>query len=592
MPGNRKRCGQNRLTACSLAGNVPVIFGFLATLILLLLPQNGAAQKLDIFPLSEVRAGQRGIGKTVFSGGRIEEFQVEILGILRDSGPKQSIILARLSGGPLGETGVMQGMSGSPVYINGRLVGAVALAFPFSKEPIAGIRPIEEIFTAPLSARADARIFSAGSSRLVDIATPVAFHGFSTSALERFEPELKKLGLDPRQGVSSGASLPPRMGDPSQLHPGDMISVQLLSGDLSAGADGTVTAIEGKRVYAFGHQFLDSGETDLPFARAEVIALLPNLNTSFKISSPSEWMGAITQDRNTAIAGELGRRAATIPLNIRMQTSAGRVSTYHMQMASIAVLTPLLLQMAIFSTIDASERALGPASYDLRGTAAFQRGLPLLRFDNSYAGDLGVPSLVSSAVASSVGYALSLNLPALRLQEVNLDIRASEKRRLLTITRVTPSKREVLPGDSVELYIVLSSTDGPEERKTVKYQVPVGAPAGPLQFSVTDATSANLAEYARFLGTPPRSPEQAIAFLNGLRDNGKAYMRILRADPSFTVGGETLPDPPPSLGLILARDPSSWNTLLGQGSKMEEIAIDLGDGVVSGSQSVQIQVKR
>jgi hypothetical protein len=620
MSGKRKRCAEKRLPARTPIRGVRTAFALFTFLLSLLSPQKFYGQMPAIFPLSEVRAGQRGTGRTVFSGGRVDEFQVEILGILRNSGPKQSIILARLSGGPLAETGVMQGMSGSPVYIGGRLVGAVALAFPFAKTAITGIRPIEEMLAAGSETRTSERLPDAarmppldasldafdlthipgparggpedGEPTLVDIATPVSFHGFSSSTLRQFEPVLRKLGLAPRQGVSSGGALAPRMGAASRLHPGDMISVQLLSGDMSAGADGTVTAIDGRRIYAFGHQFLGAGQADFPFARSEVIALLPNLNASFKISSPEEWMGSITLDHNTAIAGEIGRRAATIPLSIRLRASNGRVTAYRMEMANSPVLTPLLVQMALYSTIDASERSVGPSTYEIHGTAAFQPELPALRFDNIYAGDVGVPALASAAVASSIAYALALDFPGLRLKNVDLDVRATEKRLLLDISQVTPSKKEVLPGDAVDLYVVLSGTDGSVVRRTVTYHVPIGAPAGILQFSVTDAASANLAEYARFLSSPPRSAAQALDFLNGLRDNRKAYVRILRGDPAFSVGGETLPDPPPSLGLILSKDQSSWNSLLGQGSKMEEIAIDAGGGVVSGSQSVQIQVKQ
>ena len=250
-----------------------------------------------IFPLKDIRPGQHGIGRTVFSGSRIEEFEVEILGVLENMGPKESIILGRLKGGPLATTGVMQGMSGSPIYIDGKLAGAVALSFPYSKDAIAGIRPIEDMLRVqPDGPRMMARQrFVARDARLEEIATPVSFSGFTSATLEHFGAQLREMGMDPRQGVSGGGKPTDHMGNPKDIQPGSMISAQLLSGDYSISADGTVTYIDGDRVYAFGHRFLDSGPSDVPFARAEVLALLPNVSSSFKISAAREWMGTLTE---------------------------------------------------------------------------------------------------------------------------------------------------------------------------------------------------------------------------------------------------------------------------------------------------------
>src|SRR4029079_18061207 len=233
-------------------------------------------------------------------------------------------------------TGVMQGMSGSPVYIDGKLVGAVAMGFPFSKETIAGIRPIEDMLRitpqpaqniASATPRRQTLMASGkmtGETRLEEIATPVSFTGFTPATLEQFAPQLRRMGMDPRQGASGGGSIPDRLGDPRQLEPGSMISVLLISGDMNGGAEGTITAIDGDRVYAFGHRFLGEGSTDLPFARAEVLALMPNLSSSFKISMAREWMGSITSDRETAVSGLTGRQASLIPVQIRVGANAYR----------------------------------------------------------------------------------------------------------------------------------------------------------------------------------------------------------------------------------------------------------------------------
>jgi len=570
-------------------------------LIVCLIVASNVFPQTAIFPLREVHAGLRGIGKTVFSGSKIEEFQVEILGVLENVGPRQSVILARLSGGPLEKTGVMQGMSGSPVYINGRLVGAVALAFNFAKEPIAGIRPIEEMLAingptagavqvarkdVPLAAGSDSE-----SNRLIEIATPISFVGFTSSTLEHFAPELKKLGLDPRQGVSSGGRLPSKLGNPALLHAGDMIAVELLSGDLTMGAEGTVTHVDGNHVYAFGHRFLSVGNTELPFARAEVLTLLPNLSASFKISSPTQWMGTITQDRSTSIYGELGRTADTVPLSIAMKDGHRAPLTYHMQMVNDRALSPFIVQMAIYSSIDATERTLGLASYSLHGLVEFQNGIPPLRLDNTYAGDFNVPLQVSGGVASPLAYLLGAGFDALKIKNISVEIEASERKRLLQIDQITASRKEVHPGDAIDLTVSFSGENGVELQKSVRYTVPIGAPAGTLNFTVADGSYSNTLDYQQLAAALPKSPTQAISFLNNLRPNTNAYVRVWRTDPAFLVQGEDLPDPPPSLGLILAKAQVAQGTWLARGSKIDELRIATGDVVVTGSKTVPVEVK-
>jgi hypothetical protein len=571
-----------------------------------------------IFPLKDVRAGQHGIGKTVFSGNKIEEFQVEVLGILENLGPKQSVILARLSGGEIEKTGIIQGMSGSPVYIDGRLVGAVALGFPFSKDAIAGIRPIEDMLalaetpaapkrTAVLARLSDLRSLPSPAALwnpalhqplksemgdMIDIATPLSFGGFTSGTIEQFGVEMKKFGLEPRQGVSSGGHLPPQLGDPSLLKPGDMISVQLLSGDLSIGADGTVTAIDGNRLFAFGHRFLAVGGTELPFARADVITTLANLSSSFKISSAREWMGTITEDRSTSVFGELGRRAATVPLEIELSGSRHAPLHYNMQMVNDRVLSPFILQLAVFNAIDATERTLGMGTFIMHGEVDFQQAIPPLKLDNTYAGDFGVPLSASLGVASPLAYIMGSGFDSLKVKNIKLSIEASEKKHVLQVDQVAVSKKEIHPGDTIELAVTLAGENGAEILKTVRYQVPIGASTGPLEFTVADAMTANLTEFQQLLGTQPKSPSQVVSFLNGLRPNTNAYIRVWRADTAFEVQGTDLPDPPPSVALLLAKSQATpQNTWVGRGSTIAQMQIGTGDAVVTGSKTVQVEVK-
>jgi hypothetical protein len=554
-----------------------------------------AAAQLAIYPLRDIRAGQHAIGKTVFQGDKIEEFQVDILGVLENVGPRQNIILARLSGGPLAETGVMQGMSGSPVYIDGRLVGAVALAFNFSKEPIAGIRPIEEMLAVGDPQSAPRTIASSKdvslASKLIDIATPVSFSGFTSSTLEQFAPQLKKLGLEPTQGVASGGKLPSKLGAPASLRPGDMIAVELLSGDMSIGAEGTVTAVDGKSIYAFGHQFMSVGNTELPFARAEVLTLLPNLSSSFKISSPLEWMGTITEDRSTSIYGEIGRKAATVPLSITVKDGRRAPLAYHMQMVQDRVLSPYIVQTAVYSAMDATERTLGLASYSLRGGVDFVQNVPPLKLDNTYAGDYNVPLQASSGVSAPLASILGAGFDKLQIKSINLEIEASEHKRLLQVDQVTASPKEVHPGNSVELAVTFTGENGLEMQKVLNYRVPVGAPAGILSFTVSDGSLTNALDYQQMSPSVPKNPTQLVSFLNNLHPNTNAYVRVWRTDPAFEVQGQDLPDPPPSVGLILSKAEAAQGAWIPRGSKVDELQIETGDVVVTGSKTVQVEVK-
>jgi hypothetical protein len=544
----------------------------------------------DVYPLKDIRPGQKGIGRTVFSGSKVEEFQVDILGVLENIGPRQSIILARLSGGPLAETGVIQGMSGSPVYIDGKLVGAVALGFSQAKEAIAGIRPIEDMLRIdPDTKNARAGLtprqrYLSGDLRLEEIATPVSFSGFSATTLEHFGAKLRDLGMDPRQGVSGGGNPPDRLGDPKSLQPGSMISVQLMSGDMSVSADGTVTAIDGDHIYAFGHRFLSSGSTEMPFARAEVLALLPNLASSFKISQAKEWMGTITQDRDTAVTGLTGRRAAMSPLEIKVGGN-----TYHMQVVQDRVMTPLVAQMALFSAIDSTERAVGAATYAIRGRANFDGGS--VKLDNIYSGDVNVAALASIGTAAPLSYALDSGFDAFRLKDIALEVVPLSTRNQLQIADVA-GPRQARPGDDVTLNVMLYGENGAETVKAAHYKIPVGAPLGPLYVTVSDASAANLTDVQNAMGSPARSAEQVFGLLNGLRSNTNAYIRVWRAEPNYTVDGRELPGLPASMAIIAGKtQPGNSNLINARGSKVAEMSIPAGENVVTGSKTIQIEVK-
>jgi len=583
-------------------------FGILSGLVLCALGNAFAA--VDIMPLSQIRAGMVGVGKTVFTGDKVEDFRAEVLGILSNTGPRESLILARLSGGPLEHTGVMQGMSGSPVYIEGKLIGAVAMAFPFAKDPIAGIRPIEEMLKvsdAPKSAASPARrvakrdgqnllpqiaresvALGFGDSRMTDVATPISLSGFTPASVDRFATGLRALGLEPRQGISLGGAPEMRMGDPKKLQPGSMISVELMTGDMSVGADGTLTCIDGDKIYAFGHRFLAAGPTDLPFTRSEVMTLLANVNTSFKISSARELMGTISQDRDTAIAGSLGKRAAMLPLDITVGEGAANAGDYHMQMVNDRFLSPFLLQMAVFSSIDATQRATGASSIDVSGSIEFENRKETVNLHNIYASDNGAAMQAANLTAVPLSYLMQAGFDGLKVKRISLHLEASNTKRDLNIGQVYLSRKEAKPGDTVELMTLLDGENGAETTSSVKYTIPPGTAPGTLYFTVADGNQTSIAELRQIVAETPASLEQLISTVNRVRPNDKTYIRVWRAEPAYEVQGEELPDPPPSLALVLG---GNQTVSQNKNSKIAEIVIDAGSMMVTGSKTVQLEVK-
>jgi hypothetical protein len=561
----------------------------------------------------------RGIGRTVFHDDRVEDFQVEILGVMENLTPKQSIILARLSGGPLQETGVLQGMSGSPVYIDGKLLGAIALGFPFSKEAIAGIQPIEQMiadatFTAPNASRpviasshaqqtskeiaAEMRSrFESRFGNLSEISTPLSLSGFGSRTLQAFAADFRKFGFEPQQGVSAGT--PTSQQYTGRIEPGSMISVQLLSGDWSISADGTVTYVDGQKIYAFGHRFLDGGSTEMPFARSEVVALLPTLNTSFKLCIPRQWVGTILSDRATAIAGISGRRAHTIPLTIAVRAPNTGNHDYHFQVVNDRLLTPFIAQTTIFAAIDATERTLGVGTMRLRGRVEFENNLPPLVVQDIFVSDSALAQQVSQDAVVTLAFVLGAGFSDLHVKQMTYELEPADSKRQLRIAQVWASKHDVRPGESFDITALLQGENGFELTRTATYHVPIGAPLGALNLTVSDAAALNTPDFAGLTQSLLHSPSELIQVINEFRGSEAAYVRVWRQEPSFTIEGPLpggdISDPPPSVMLVFADPSNSATTSQAQtttrGSQLAEIKLPVNDFVVTGAKTIQVEVK-
>ena len=593
----------------------------------------GASQ--DFFPIQDVRPGLRGIGRTVFQGDRIEDFQVEILGVLQNFGPRQPIILARLSGGPLAETGILQGMSGSPVYIGGKLLGAVALGFPFSKEPIAGIQPIQSMLdgatfgdgahnsptTVPISFRRLSsgfdsllqRFSSTSPSRnspfgnISEILTPLSVSGFSDQTVTTLDASLHRFGLSAQNGVGGAVDKSQeKAGNPSklsnlklgELKPGSMISVGLVTGDWNMTADGTVTYIDGNRVYAFGHRFLNVGSTEMPFALSDVVACIPNTNTSFKLSAPRDWVGTIVSDHATAIAGELGRLAHTIPVQIAVDSGTTGAHKYRLQLVNDRLLTPFLTQAALFSMLDATERTIGTGTLKLQGEIHFEGNLPPLVIHDLFVSDSGLAQQASADAVVTLAFVLGGGFKDLQVKDMSFRLDQLDSKKQLRLTQAWTSVHDVRPGETLDITAVLQGENGAEVVKTLPYRVPSGAPEGALNLTLSDANTLNFPDFAGIAQTQFKSAAAMIDAVNRYRDSASLFVRVWRQQPAFNVagpmpGGE-LSDPPPSVVLVLtdtSSSASSGATATTRGSDVAQLSIGMDGYVVTGAKTIQIEVK-
>src|SRR5438034_5086990 len=384
-------------------------------------------------PVSEIRSGMVGIGHTVFDGTHVEEFKAHILGVLENViGTQRNLILARLEGGPLANTGVIAGMSGSPVYVDGRLIGAVSYALgSFSKEPIAGITPIAEMtdstsfsdtrptgarvhidypltrdnltaafrkalnWNRPFADRPDethlagvSAVAGLGGSQLGTllrpIATPLVMSGFEPELADVFGSAFREQGFVPSGGGAAGF----RTGEApfeGPLKPGDAVGVMLVSGDLQLGGTGTVTHIDGDRVYAFGHPMYNLGPPEFPMTRAYVYTVLPSLFSSMKLSSTGEIIGTFLQDRATAIAGRLGPGPHLIPITLTLESDRAPKRTFKFGVVNDQLFTPLLTYASIVNTLASYERQYGSATFTVHGKAKLKKHEEIT-FDNLFSG--------------------------------------------------------------------------------------------------------------------------------------------------------------------------------------------------------------
>lgn len=597
-----------------------------------------AVSATRIMPLAEVRAGQRGVGRTVFSGIEPEDFDVEILGVLDGfPGPRQSAILARLSGGQIARTGVFAGMSGSPVFIEGRLIGAVAFTFPFVKEPIAGITPIElmlasfatrnatdasgiapvkpvasggrlitldelttsewrndlkSVTPAPLvAASSSPALASLAGQQLIPIQTPLVFNGIGADALALFAAQLQANGLMPVAGAGGAARITPLAKFTERtLQPGASVSVQLVRGDYSLAASGTVTLRDGEKIYAFGHPFLSAGSAQMPMTESSVVTVVPSLNNSFKLAAPGAMVGTIEQDRSTGIYGKLGVAPRMIPVKINLRTSRNQTQTYNFEVAHDEALTPLLLNITTFSTITGSERSFGNATISMRGSIETSAG-EAVRIERRFA-SANAAALAAGSIAAPTSLILNSGFTGASVQGVTLDVEATDGKQIATLDHVALDRDRVRPGETINLNVALRTPAGETLTERVPIEIPTDAAPGALTLFVGDGASLN--RFSSFGGSyNPRTLTELVRLINDVPRNDRLYIRMFRTAAGAIVGARELPGLPPSVLATLGSDRATGGFIPTALAGNEEREIKTpAPYVIAGQQIVTINVVR
>jgi hypothetical protein len=588
------------------------------------------ANGTPLFPLEDIRPGMKGTARTVFSGTEAEDFGIEVLGVIPGfPGPRQSAIIAKLSGANAERTGVFAGMSGSPVFIDGKLVGAIAFSFPFSKEPIAGITPIKQMIdlfnkgsenenlkprepravsfsqlastewkpSLPKPAVSSVSLFSpvAANSPLMPllgqqmtpIATPLVFSGISQDTLAMFAPQLVANGLLPVSGAGGAAAITPLAPSDEKTFPvGSSISVQLVRGDYSLAAAGTVTLRDGDRIYAFGHPFLSLGTSDMPMTECSVVTVIPNVNNSFKLAIPGKMVGSISQDRASGIFGLLKQAPKMIPVKVNLHTSRDKTETYSYEIANDSFLTPLLLNITVFNTITSSERALGDSTISLKGEIKV-KGQDAIQIDRRFSSQNSA-IMAAGSIASPVSSLLASGFDDVQLDGITLDISSSDTKYAGTLERIALDRTEVRRGEKVEIQAYVRTESGRQFVQRIPVQIPADATPGQLLVFVGDGGA--LQEGSPAKSFVPQDLSQLVRAINTVKKSDRLYVKLFRITNGAVIGTSEMPSLPPSMVATLNSERTAGGYTPTVLSPVYEMELPPAEFVISGQQLIAIDV--
>ena len=544
-------------------------------LALAILPAVVIAQPVAILPADRLVAGMKGYGLSDFGDGKgVQRFDVEILGIVKRFAPGQDMILGRVSGAGLEKSGIIAGMSGSPIYVENRLVGALAYGWPFAKDPICGITPIQSMLdirkappTAPvpiagaavstaslIASFRDGR-FTAGLDALLSpfrpaaadamspLPLPVSFSGSGTPGrlAERFAAAMGAMA------VPSGGSARPPAAVPAALVPGSAISTVLLTGDMDIAATGTVTWVEGSSVLAFGHPFLSMGPVDMPMADAEVLTVLPSVYRSFKFAATGNVLGSISQDRSSGILGSFGTKASMVPIRVRLSSDDIPTQTFHFEVVHNAMLTPILAAMAIDNVLTTIEKRTGERTLVWKSSISTpDRVIP---WQTVFTGLAAREEAVAS-LALLTNYLMANEFQDLTITGLDVDIRHSDRLQSARIVNVEADRGKVRPGDTVPVRVDLVDFRGSTRRVPLEVRIPPDTPPGPVTVFIGDGAAATAYDLALY-PPDPRNLSQVLDFLARVRPPNSLNLLADRRAPGAVVGGEPLAALPPSIGAVL-----------------------------------------
>ncbi|MFZ4513068.1 MAG: SpoIVB peptidase S55 domain-containing protein [Geothrix sp.] len=528
--------------------------------------------------VGEIRAGMKGYGRTVFQGGKIERFEFEVLGVQKNAAPGRSRIMVRASGGPLAETGILAGMSGSPCYIDGKLIGALSTGLLFEKEPIGGITPIAEMLEqlrdipeiAP--SRTPLILPKLEPPKVLKAALLGQMLDFRTLMGET-DPQVLPMAL---AGSALGAeaqrlwsgwpvtftAVPTLSGggreDASPLEPGGMAAIALMQGDLDLAASGTITYVSGKRVLMFGHQLFNLGPVDLPLWSATVATSVASYQNSFKLAMPVAPIGALRLDRSSGVAGILGAEAHMVPMRIGLNLGGKRTLDFRFELMDHPVATGALAATAVAQTLDAHTRGIGFQSLSLQGNIKLA-GHPAIQLENVIA-DLN-PGRMSQYVGAMV-QALCLNpFEKPVIEGISLTIKAEERLDLTGIVSVRLLKARARRGEVLPVLVTLQNIQGVRETATFNIQVPSSAMKGKAVLMVGDGYSLTAADPDERV-VEVAALSDVVRVLNGALRNNHAYALLVQLQPGAGLRGSRIEGIPPTVASLVGGDGASSDNKL------------------------------